>query len=145
MKKTLLIVLTLLVLSSAGCWMSGPWTSSDTVRSDFEDKVQIGMLQRDLEDILGKPSEVHYALDADGRPISGSQAAWLLFKYDYPTDPLLIGVRVDYFGVVVEKRLDDLASAAAKAGEAEGRFDYPGAPMERFREMERRERYGGGR
>ena len=124
-----------------------PYTTlfrSDSVRETFDEKIQLGMLRDEVEDELGKPSEVVYELDQDGRPISGSQAAWLVFKFDYPEDPLLIGVRVDYFGVVVEKRLDDRATQAAHAARGDDRFDYPGAPMPRFQELDRRERYGPG-
>lgn len=144
MRSIILFSLVALLAVSAGCWMSGPWVGADSIREDFNEDIQLGMLRSEVEEVLGKPTEVVYEVDQDGRTINGSEAAWLIFKFDYPADPLLIGVRVDYFGVVVEKRLDDRATQAAKAAETEGEFDYPGAPMPRFQELERRQRYGEG-
>jgi hypothetical protein len=121
----------------SGCyWISGPWTAPDKIRDRYAE-VEDGMLREDVEDIMkGPPSEIIYPGET-GRPLEGSKEAWLLYKYDYPNDPLLASYKIDYFGILTEKHWDDseTVSALAERRLAEEKTSYPGAPQRRFQEM----------
>ena len=131
------LLLVFVLVTVGGCyWISGPWTGRDTIEDRFEE-IEIGMLQEEVDDILGDPSEFKYVTAKDGSIPEGSKAAHLLYKYDYPTDPLLITVKVDYFGIVTEKHFDDTETVSKLAAKKsyEEKLSYPGAPQRRFREL----------
>lgn len=148
--RTAAVLLTLaLLVPAAGCWwLSGPWTGPDAVRDRFE-TVELGDARSEVEDEFGEPSEIIYPAEPGAVMPEGNQEAWLLYKYDYPTDPLLLTFKISEDGAVSEKHLDDTESVALKRGAPEGRGDddverYPGAPQQRFQELIRERTRGGG-
>jgi hypothetical protein len=135
-RVTPLVLLTVLVTVSGCWWISGPWTGADAIRDRYE-KIEVGQLREDVEKEFGDPSEEILVTGPEGRVAEDSKEAWLLYKYDYPTDPLLITVKVDYFGIVTEKHLDDkeTVSKIAEKKTREEKVSYPGAPQRRFQEL----------
>ena len=75
--------------------------------------------------------------DKDGQPIPGSKELWMRYKYDYPAKPLLISIKLDNFGKVSEKHLDDLKTVAelGKPKTEQEKASYPGAPSKKFQEL----------
>lgn len=137
MKRYLWILAVVLVSQSAGCyWMSGPWYSANHIRREYNE-IEVGQLQSEVQDELGDPSEIMYVTGPDGRAAPESKEAWLLYKYDYATDPLLITIKVDRFGIVTEKHLDDKKTVAEEAARhpVEEQASYPGAPQRQFMEL----------
>ena len=125
-----------------GCfWISGPWTGADRIKGEY-DEIKIGMRDVQVKDELGEPSEVKYVLGPDGRIQEGSKEAWWLYKYDYPTDPLLVTIKLDRFGLVTEKHFDNQQTVAelAEKKTSEQRMAYPGAPQRTFMELEKKKR-----
>ena len=145
MKRYLCALLVLSLAAAGGCstsqgyWISGPYTGADSIHKKFDDKVKIGMLRADVEKEFGAPSDVIPETDQAGNPLQGSRAAWLLYKYDYPDNPLLITIKVDYLGIVTEKFFDDKETVATLAAERKAKeqesVSYPGAPQRRFQEL----------
>lgn len=139
------LMMLVVLVSTTGCyWISGPWLGPDNVRDKFEDDIEEGMRVEELEDEFGKPSEIIWDTDPDGTIPEGSRAGWWVYKYDYPGDPIIIQVQADYEGLVTEKHLDDMESAELrrrqKPKEPEGA--YPGAPLKRFKELQKEKARG---
>jgi len=139
-------VLIAVVVAVGGCWpvfLSGPWVGPGRIRDKYED-IEVGMLREEVEDEFGDPSEIILVTGEDGRVAEGSQEAWLLYKYDYPKEPLLVTVKVDFFGIVTEKHLDDqeTVSKLAEKKTREEKISYPGAPSRRFQDLLKKKRRG---
>ena len=67
-KYYLPLLMLLVLVPTSGCyWISGPWLGPDHIRDKYEDDIQVGMLVEDLENKLGKPSEIIWDRDPDGR------------------------------------------------------------------------------
>ncbi len=145
MKKCAMVGLVLVWAASAGCyWISGPWVGRDKIQERY-DEIEVGMLQEEVEDELGEASEAKYVTDQSGRIPEGSEEAWLLYKYDYPDDPLLITIKVDQFGIVTEKHFDDMETVAELAGRRkteEEKATYPGAAQRRIQELLKKRHQG---
>lgn len=136
-KRVMPVLLVALTVVLGGCyWISGPWIGRDKTYDKYED-VEVGMLREEVDDIFGDPSEIIYVTGEGGRAAEGSKEAWLLYKYDYPADPLLVTVKVDYFGIVTEKHFDDQETIAklAEKKTMQEKISYPGAPQRRFQEL----------
>ncbi|NIA20973.1 MAG: hypothetical protein GWP05_03160 [Anaerolineaceae bacterium] len=145
MKRCLQLMMLVMLVSTTGCyWISGPWLGPDTVRDKFEDDIEIGMRVEELEDELGKPSEIIWDTDPDGTIPEGSRAGWWVYKYDYPADPIIIQVQADYEGIVTEKHLDDMDSAELRRRQKPKKPEgaYPGAPLKRFKELQKEKARG---
>ena len=74
--KTLMAVLLVSVLVAlSGCyWISGPWTGPDKIEEKYE-KIEVGMLREEVEDIFGDPSEIVYVTGEGTAPPEGSEEA----------------------------------------------------------------------
>lgn len=138
MKRSVPLVLAITLFGLTGCTttLPGPWTTPEDIAEKFDD-IQLGMLRSEVEDILGDPSDTLPVTGKDGQAIPGSKEAWLRYKYDYPAEPLLITVKLDNFGIVTEKHLDDQESVAklGAAKSAQDKTSYPGAPGRKFQEL----------
>ena len=144
MKRHISLLLLAVLVPACGCyWMAGPWEGPDKIEAKYE-KIKDGMRDVQVYDALGDPSDTLYVTDEVGRIPKGSKEAWLLYKYDYPVDPILISIKIDFFGIVTEKHFDTpetLAEVAEKRTE-EQKFSYPGAPLRRFQELQKLKRRG---
>ena len=143
--KRFFCFLVLALPSLLGCyWQSGPFVSPQAIRDKY-DAIDIKMVQEAVEDKLGKPSEIKYILGADGQPLPDSRAAWLLYKYDYPVEPMLLTIKVDRFGLVTEKHIDTAESLGARLNRqsAEEKVSYPGAPLKQFQDLEKKKKQQG--
>ncbi len=145
-KYYLPLLMLLVLVPTSGCyWISGPWLGPDHIRDKYEDDIQVGMLVEDLENKLGKPSEIIWDRDPDGRIPEGSRAGWWVYKYDYPgNEPLVIQVQADYEGIVTEKHLVDMEQAEQRrrTKPTEPGAAYPGAPLKRFKDLEKEKKRG---
>lgn len=139
MKRFVPLALTVALMSLCGCMstLPGPWKSPKDIAKKY-DKIEIGMERSEVEDILhGTPSDTIAVTDKDGQPIPGSKELWMRYKYDYPAKPILISIKLDNFGKVSEKHLDDLKTVAelGKPKTEQERASYPGAPSKKFQEL----------
>ena len=167
MKAILLVAVALAALVLGGCrtadslnnsdnncvaeayWLSGPFTSPDKVKKEFDKDVKVGILRADVEKALGKPTDFIYQTDSTGKIPEDSRAGWMLYKYDYPATPVLLTVQLDQFGIVVDKHYDDkdtVAKLAAQKAANEKQADegYAGGPQKRFQDLIKKKKENGG-
>lgn len=120
-------------------WLSGPQTAPKEIKKAFDKDIKIGILRADVEKSLGKPSDFIYQTDSTGKVPEDSRAGWMLYKYDYPANPLLVTVKLDQFGIVVDKHYDDKDTvaklAAQKAATEKAAEGYEGGPQKRFQDL----------
>lgn len=163
MKAFLLAAMALATLALGGCqtydslnnsdnqclafpyWLTGPKTPADKIKKKFDKDVKLGKLRADVEKVLGKPTDFIYQTDSTGKMIADSRAGWMLYKYDYPDNPVLLTFQLDQFGIVVDKHYDDKDTvaklAAQKAANESG--GYEGGPQKRFQDLIKKHEAGG--